>query len=137
MNIELLQKIKTAILTKPTAFDMGNWFQYQVYSPCGTSACLAGWAITLGAAHSDKPSEGERVFEDQYSGRNGKSYSEWASELLDLPPDFNTRSLFYASCWPEKLADRQEEAVNAFERNPETLARIAADRIDHLIATGE
>ena len=47
MNRELLIKVRDAIEAEPMAFKMSMWISKDIISPCGTTACIAGWAATL------------------------------------------------------------------------------------------
>lgn len=123
MNVELLQKIKQAILEEPRRIDMTSWALHplSVENPpaCNTVACIAGWAVALTNNLRGKALSG---FED------GIEYT--AEKYLDLPYPFSRR-LFYMSRWPRTF---QERLIYLSPRTPE-YARVVADRIDHFIAT--
>ena len=73
MNVKLLKQIKEAIRRHPKQFDMAEWFRRDVEAPrCGTTACIAGWALTLQTA----------------SKRPIYAYAE-ASDERDAPAKFN------------------------------------------------
>lgn len=119
MNTELLLKVKAAILAEPLNFDMTDWFMPDKESPCGTTACIAGHAavISIGA---ESLKEGQRYWFEELPN---------IGEILGC--DFWQKGrLCYVEQWPEDFLDRYLKADNRTER-----ALIAADRIDHFIAT--
>lgn len=126
MNIKLLRQIQAAILAEPDKFDMGNWFCPDAASPCGTSACIAGYAITLGLKAAT-PREGYVAW---WTSTAHESYSESACKFLRLDYDKHRDILFFADNWPQPFKKRYFRA-----RRRSTRARVAAGRIDHFIAT--
>jgi len=122
MNVELLQKVKEHVLEEPSRFQMGDVIHranpgesycdlgIEITVPkCGTVACIAGWSLVL---------SGER------STDMGK-----AEELLGIS-DVEGDRLFLMGRWPNEFESRFSSADNPQER-----ANIAAERIDHFIAT--
>lgn len=117
MNIPLLRKVQNAILLNPMAFDMIDWRTDSDYSPCGSTACICGWAAVL-ADGKRKPAEISR------------------SRACDGTKDLDIRGtskLFYASDWPKEFYRAYAEARRV--KNHEAAALIAAARIDHFIET--
>lgn len=123
MNTELLLKVRDAILAEPLKFDMRDWLAQSENSPCGTTACIAGWAASIHLGH-EKLSETARLFNS-----NDSDDEFFPEEYLDIGP-FEQDILFYKSNWPEPFRSQYLTAKNAADR-----ARAAADRIDHFIAT--
>lgn len=135
MNVELLEKVKAAILAEPKAFDMGTWhritsphlgyshwgdtlcdsldeYSSEIVLGCNTTHCIAGWAEVIAAADG-------RVFDSLDTEHNAK-------RLLGL--DYTqARRLFYADEWPFPFDRDYKYAAKR--------AKIAAARIDHFIAT--
>jgi hypothetical protein len=122
MNIELLQRVKKAILDNPEHFSMDYWYQYidenghvtlenytvgvaEGLTECGTKACIAGWAVFLGRDDSTG------VYD----------IGLYAQNILDLTND-QARRLFHMDRWPKQFWLDDTET--------------AAARIDHFIATG-
>lgn len=130
LNVKLLRRIKRHILTEPRRLVMadvkvkgkpGDRFKSdnggtQILPDCGTAACIAGWALMI---------SGKRVIE-------GSANLYRAAKLLSLPEDFRSNNLFIVEYWPHRLRRRYLDADA-----PEARAKIAADRIEHLIKTGE
>lgn len=119
MNTELLLKVKAAILAEPAKFDMEDWFAKSDESPCGTTACIAGHAAVM------------------HRGIQRLSAYNWA--WLDTPDiarnalmiDLKSSDrLFYLPDWPIEFKARYIQAESASE-----CSKVAADRIDHFIAT--
>jgi hypothetical protein len=130
MNIDLLQQIKSRILAEPDAFRMDYW-------SCGTAHCIGGWACVLSGYEmqdTDSGIRGARL-------TNGFGTMTTAGDLLGLSFEdtdgWETPSeaerLFFTENWPQDFEDRYD-AAEAVEDRAE-LAKIAAERIDHFIAT--
>lgn len=47
LNVELFKKIREKIATTPEAYDQGSYGRKEPNAPCGTAACIAGWASLL------------------------------------------------------------------------------------------
>ena len=134
MNKTLLLKVKAAILAKPERFDMDNW--------CGTSHCIAGHAAVIAgwlkpnAAYeflrrSWTPSANAKAddCDPDVVASDGSHSAEPFARLLRLDEDQAER-LFYSEEWPTPFAEAYKNATG-----PGARAGIAADRIDHFIAT--
>lgn len=142
LNIELFKKVREKIATTPEAYDQDIESCNDPRSPCGTVACIGGWADILSA-----PTETERrarmrglVDLDRAAdslGLNGKSFwQEYASDagtergvLFSGDPD---------KFWPEPFAAQLREAKTL---EPHTqaaaLAKIAVAYLDKIISTGK
>jgi hypothetical protein len=127
INVELLEKVKAHILEEPRRFNMSLFVFNQgeiedlpknERPPCGTMACIAGWAVML----ADGP---PAIINDDYY----LTVEDRAVEVLGLNEE-QVGALFYDPAWPEKYADAYENA-----RTPRQRARVAARRIDHFIKT--
>lgn len=126
MNIELLLAVKQHILDHPLEFDMCSYVDISERSPCGTTACIAAEAVYLGDGITyRKLWEMER--NDSYFTIEGR-----AIELLEL--DDVGEKLFHIAYWPQPFQDQYRMSVEV--ENYRTAAQIAANRIDHFIATG-
>jgi hypothetical protein len=143
MNKELLLRVKEAILAHPEHFDMfgfmtGPKFIYESSETviatiddlnagqCGTTACIAGWAVAL------SPKDEVR-----------KAYSHRA-DIGDVAAFFlgygldgfdNLMPLFYDDYWPRDLKDRYRAASR--EENYLEMAKAAAETIERFIAEHE
>ena len=110
-NIDLLKRIRDKVVADPDTLDMNDWFLVPVKGldvgtldfgleeiPCGTTACIAGWATLLSGDRLQVLNEG---FEEKHnsstiyipgfdpggthSPRSVQSVPDRATELLDLP----------------------------------------------------
>lgn len=125
INVRLLRKIQKHILEEPRRYDQNLW-RIEVdpatnpeRPPCGTMACIGGWATAL-------------------SGKERDSYLGWdvAMRLLGLTREQADR-LFDTvekgtdlNKWPKKFVTAYLKA-----KTPRDRARVAVRRIDHFIKT--
>ena len=122
MNIELLNKVKAAILEHPDKFHMGSW--------CGTACCIAGHVVQIA-----DPECMRIVMERRLPGY---WISDRAAELLELSNDEASR-LFFVATWPEEDQEAADDAddlnnVLAFQLAM-AMSKVAAARIDRFIKT--
>ena len=115
-NFGLLLEVRAAILAKPETYSQ-EWF-------CGTAHCIAGHAVAIA-----DPALWLNCRDG--SDFDSKEVSNRATELLRLSWDQDARLCSFPSTWPNRLRDRYLAATTDRER-----AEVAADRIDHFIATG-
>lgn len=122
MNVRLLRKIQGHILEEPKRFIMADVIdraqpgeRVEDYGlewampKCGTTACIAGWALLLS---------------------NSYSYDmHQAAGLLGLEYDASD-TLFYVGGWPPNYQTQWGAA-----KTPRMRARVAVRRIDHFIKT--
>jgi hypothetical protein len=116
-NNEALREVMIHVTYEPKRLDMGNWASTDRDSPCGTTACVAGWAvilrgklpvvISLGAMHLPYGHEAEEV------GR----------ELLGLTEE-EARLLFHT--WNENVWTAVEEITEGAVNRAEVEAYCAA-----------
>lgn len=125
MNVKLLRRIKKHILEEPKRLIMGDWLvkgepgqfftgdgnHAQKFANCGTAACIAGWACIL----------------TKQSVAPGQWLRDLGAQVLGIEP---YGGLLEVSEWPQPF---QHEYIDA--KTPKKRARIAAERIDHFIAT--
>lgn len=127
MNIDLLTRVRDHILEKPRRLTMGAWVQHKTshtskylsdsgklekFAPCGTAACIAGWACVL---------------ENVDTRWGGLSSDKEGSRLLGLD-GLQAAKLFYVSDWPRHYRQAYVKARTMSER-----ARIASRRINAFI----
>ncbi len=137
MNVANFQKLKALILEEPNRFIMHayhlsdadknvcgvNWGVVlpdgQTRPPCGTVACLCGWANML---------------QDQEVGRtpgymgDEKRAANWLGISTTCDRwSISRTSVFHEDFWPEPFKTKYRRAKDATER-----ARVAADYIDWL-----
>lgn len=135
MNVKLLKKIKQTILRRPKQFYMNMWFETdeREYSHCGTAACIAGWAYTIGGDHKKSKTFSPKVAmltltDRSHIGNFGFGASklrEEATRLLEINDEQALR-LFFTHMWPDQFRCADHLMTNAEN---------AAKRIDHFIAT--
>ena len=131
MNITLLKKIRTAILAKPKRFDMGWWIETNMgYAPCGTVACLAGFAVLLNETKGSTGPKAWRAAADRRAPDQDSIANE-AQKILDLNASQRT-ALFAVGGWPLTFQEAYREAQTEAQQ-----AKAAAARITHLIKTGK
>lgn len=139
MNVELLRKVKEHILDEPQRLDMsmfGQRTEGEMAPPCGTTACIAGWAVILSdpKLFTVDIEEFDDVLSDAY--KTGR-------ELLRITPG-QARRLFFVGGWPltfkEKMryldmSDYDGTYGTAGLAVLKARAAVAAERIDYFIAT--
>lgn len=126
INVDLLLQVADHIREEPKRLDMSTWIQRWDPAaggpPCGTSACIAGWAAMLAA--NDR---------SEYGGLP----AGYAAEKIGLTAD-EEKVIFYSSRWPREFREGYANAWRGREANPfQIKAEIAAQRILHFIKTGE
>mgnify|MGYP001601442776 CR=1 FL=1 len=134
MNTKLLREVEKEILAEPRRLRMDSWVE-RVYGkgetmpPCGTTACIAGFATIL---HKGMPDYVNKDFKARawylldYAPVN---YEGYAMDALQLGSEQAER-LFYVSSWPEKFLAAWEQASTPLRR-----AEVAVARIEHFIKT--
>lgn len=140
--VNLLRRVKAHIIEEPRRLAMESWVQVSSEAPCGTAACIAGWAclLTLPKTEYAKymeslPDPNNNDFDhywmrsrkaERIAGR-GKKPMNRAMDLLGLKRDA-AMELFLDENWPERLSNRFNEAQTA-----KTQAKIAGQAIDAFI----
>jgi hypothetical protein len=131
VNVPLFRKIQKHITEEPKRLVMSTWVKKTIHGdwnprsypldlsktppPCGTAACIAGWAGILGP--------------DKRFVSSVRSLT-----ILSLPGGWSAlyNPLFYTDEWPDPFRSRYLNARTAKRR-----AKITCERIDHLIEKGE
>lgn len=124
MNVELLLKVKAKILEEPAQFIMQMVFARQVsltgrdlpreIPNCGTAACILGWADSIATGKTPAKLNAGRGL---------------CGNPLDVNPAQQHR-LYDLDGWPEYFRTHWLESSTLEGR-----ALVAAERIDHFIAT--
>ena len=126
MNTKLLRDVARHISEEPRRLDMeritkrGKEIKGEA-PPCGTAACIAGWALLL--TH-DKEITG---YENGFPVVNGRCLD--VVDAASLIGDEDHR-LFFLSSWPKKFREPYAAA-----ETPQQRAEIAVARIEHFIKT--
>jgi hypothetical protein len=137
MNIKLLKRIIRKIRQEPKQFDMDTFFfkRRRGVPNCGTTACIAGWAIALNkrlkpinAARTLDPSfasDGEGVLTLECP-RNPEKHGAKALKL-ELE---DAKRLFYTENWPCEFRQDHQNA-----ETPRAKVNVTIERIKHFIKT--
>lgn len=106
MNVKLLRRIQRMIKRRPLQFNMDSWFGTKEtfldepdIPACGTTGCIAGWAITLDLTGKHKKAEPKKA---AYFMETRNNYQARASQLLDVPIYIGKR-LYFIEGWPLDL----------------------------------
>lgn len=140
MNTRLLRRIQKHILKYPDAFVMEYFVENrdkETKTPCGTAACIGGWACIM-EQKKLSPRLRQRLLnniskpEDYWIGKDYDfNYFYHARRFLGIS-ERQAESLFELGGWPEKFNIRYYGA-----KTNKGLARVAVQRIEHFINTGE
>lgn len=141
LNIELFKLIREKIATTPEAYDQSVFARPSVKAPCGTAACIAGWACVLSGAMD----AGELMRRERASGAEYQTIEITAKGALGLDDD-DAEVLFDENPagrldwhedserdggWPEPFASQWEDSTRSQQ------PQIAVAYIDHIISTGK
>jgi hypothetical protein len=119
INKTLLRKVRNHILAEPRRYCQSFVAQSSKDAPCGTVACIAGWADFLANGT-------DIVREDGYD------VMVRAGKVLGLPEEQWEVLFGFAFGWPEPFRARYYE-----NDDPHNRARAAADLINQIIRTGK
>jgi hypothetical protein len=155
LNLELFRQIREKIATTPVAYDQTRWGRREIAAPCGTAACIAGWACVLSGSASlstvqvagpnavvytssgslDIPAIAQRVLglseEEAETVFTSSPEGDWGNEDYDDESE-DDESYYLGGGWPEAFAASWRGALT-----PEEQASVAIAYIDHIIETGE
>jgi hypothetical protein len=116
MNVKLLRRVAAHIKAEPRRWTY-NWAKPSDEAPCGTQACIAGWAIILGCGLKrplDK--RGNLKIPKRLANLDGgNTYTSYpASKLLQITPAQAKRLFIY---WPKQFTEQfsAEEAIARIE----------------------
>lgn len=125
MNVKMPRKIQQEILINPDQFSMYVWFGKNENSPCGTAACIGGWAIHLSRWFSSTLERTARKL-------GGRDHSDRAKKVLGLSSDAGVRLLSLKG-WPLVFASAYRESILVGDYVG--CAQVASARIEHFIKT--
>ncbi len=110
---------------------MGCWTNLDAHAPpCGTTACIAGFATILSWRGKDYPRAFRKKVESLEADESRiPDYEEHATKVLGLTR-LQAMKLFYASDWPHEFEHAILHAETAKEQ-----AKVAIDRIELFIKT--
>jgi hypothetical protein len=115
MNVELLLKVKAAILAHPETYIQSQF--------CGTAFCIGGHAVAI--ARPD-------VWKSLVLHDDAGTINSIAKYLLDMDEEAYDSMTDVARYWPEPFCDNYWAAKN----DPIARAKVAASIIDHYIGVG-
>lgn len=131
MNVELLLKVKEAILEEPKRIDMDTWANEDETVPCGTVGCIYGWGQALATGLRGIAVWDFIKKDPSYKNIFGVDIPTSPQAPFDLT-FAQAQRLYYVNHWPARF----RAALNRhLEQTPE-YAQVVADRIDHFIKTG-
>lgn len=131
-----LRRLADVIEIKHKLFNMSNWIDSDPYNPsqpdCGTTACLAGFAVAEFHPHKweDYEDAFDKLIESDENVPDNGHISEAALKLLGLPND----KPFYHMDWPAEYGDAYREARD--NENTKGMAKAAAKYL-RAIASGK
>jgi|ERR1044071_6845858 hypothetical protein len=139
INVELLEKVVAVILEEPRKLDMGTWAsdaEERIVNPdhrppCGTVACIAGWACFIAKQERGEPlPKGAELYAFYDKARDE------AMELLGLDED-EADLLFDCPTGDEEDDLWPGEYVRAYVNadTPAERAQATAARINRFIST--
>lgn len=123
MHVANTERIITQILRQPGRFDMSAWITaYGAYSedddgdhfdPCGTTCCIAGWAVLNDETSSVPDPEAQTaIVEGLWHNEESVAWTDRACDILDLEPSRHSRvPLFYDCEWPTAYRDADEASA--------------------------
>lgn len=129
LNIDLLKKVRDKIATTPGAYNQETWAKPSASAPCGTAACIAGWACIISGAIDVKQlyslAEGRQwvAIEGAAQAQLGLTRAE-ADTLFSGDPSYD---------WPIEFGDQWDSAYGDNKQE----AEIAVEYLDSIINTGE
>lgn len=147
-TIDLLRKVEQHILAEPRRLDMthfGTAFsphrtqEDSGLPPCGTNACIAGWAVVLSDPEVEIKDGFYQLANDYFDGSDLMHFEDIAAAKLELTTAQAERLFYFkewiegretGNGWPEGFAMDYDEAQTAEER-----ARTTVQRIEHFIST--
>jgi hypothetical protein len=137
LNRELIKQIIDIIEDEPKRLEMSTWvlnpLKSQQAPSCGTTGCIAGWAVMLNlrrdAVLAKRKIDAEKIY-DRLNKRNKDMEGE-GMRLLGLPYDI-APTVFYYDQWPEPFQRRYMAAAT-----PKARARATVARLRHLLNRGE
>jgi len=132
MNTNLLHDVKECILADPSQFHMANWQIPSEHSSCGTTGCIAGWAVWL-----DKPEE--RDYKKNISLIPPCDIEPTAQQSLGITKR-QGNALFFVYEWPEEFRyeyiDIKHDGKLTVKQKQKRMAKVTARRIQFFIEHG-
>lgn len=142
LNIELFKAIREKIATTPAAYDQSVFARESRVAPCGTAACIAGWACVLSGAMSAEElkrrerTDGEEFISIEITAKHVLGLDEDEADVLftESPEgewdDYDDGGNdVYVNGWPEEFASQWRGATSGSD--------VAVAYLTHIIETGK
>lgn len=132
LNFPLFRKVIKKLETAPTAYDQSDPFRHEESAPCGTAACIGGWADIL-AGNVDLSDPDAQTNLNRAGNALGLGGKDWAFE-----EDTERAILFVGGPeeddggWPTPYRQQWRKVKTARGQ-----ARVAIRYLRHIIATGK
>lgn len=129
INKKLLRRVRNHILAEPRRYNQYVVGQASDDAPCGTAACLMGWAAVLGGVVTAEevrdagPCDYLKIFP---ATRDALGLSKSESDIMSSRTGL---------LWPEPFSTMFRVAYAG--RDKEGQARAAADYINYILRTGK
>src|SRR5678816_1005791 len=128
LNFALFQKVITKLQTAPEAYDQTTAVEDSNEAPCGTAACIGGWADILSASTiAETQQRMRRVSLDRAADSLGLDGADWSGEFT------TERAILFdggpGQSWPEPYCDQWKRARTLKQR-----ARVAVRYLKHIVA---
>lgn len=82
LNLALLEKVRDKIAAVPKAYDQTQWADSSDDAPCGTVACIAGWAAILSGAMTPEEARTQTGHGVYYTARDALRLTRKEAETL-------------------------------------------------------
>jgi hypothetical protein len=144
MNVRLLRKIARSVLKYYKQVGMENWFSgASSAGRCGTSACIAGWAITLhNPKFKERPLDAAVSLDPEFKGvfymtTNAMNTAQLDGQRALGLTDEQADKLFFSVNWPMRFRERVRfvDFREPYRPGTKRYARAVHDRIQYFIAT--
>lgn len=128
LNFALFRKVIKKLEAAPEAYNQNTWGQKSDIAPCGTAACIAGWAAHLsGKVTIEELHRRTTSIRDIAGSQLGLNAHEWQQDERDVL--FGSTP---AHDWPEPFRTQWH---NAASRRGQ--ARVAIRYLKRIIKTGK
>jgi|SRR6185503_17664585 len=142
LNIELFKKIREKIAATPEAYDQETYGRREEEAPCGTAACIAGWACVLSDRVPLLTLQRQRYISNldiPFLAAEALNLTvDEADILFSGNPDWDDGAETDVRAWPEPYASDWSASKTLPEITQlKEQARIAVAYLDRIIETGK
>lgn len=141
LNIELFKAIREKIATAPDAYDQESYGRPEDDAPCGTAACIAGWACVLSDRVPLLTLQNQRYLPmlnvPLLAAEALALTADEAATLFTSSPGYDDTEDPFTKPWPEPYAGEWAESIDlGGAEQVKELARIAVAYLDWIIENG-